>query len=435
MAKRAVKWLYQELPELVAKGILTADSAEKLRKYYGEIKETGKRWALLVIFGVIGAFLIGLGIILLLAHNWEQFSRFSRAIISLLPLLAAQGLAGWVIIKRPQSAAFKEGSAVFLSLMVGASIALISQTYNIPGDTEIFILTWMLLILPVVYLMQVSLPAAIYLIGITSWAGSYSRDPQRAILFWPLAVAALPHFVWALRQEAYKIRGTLLSLAIIICVNCGVSFSLGKAWPGSWVVIFPSLYTIFYAFSQKKFKGVTANWQRSWRALGGLGILALAFSFTYRYIWQGLMSPYYGYENKVSGLAALSDNILTLVIVAMALVLFYDFLRRKDLSNSLFCALPLLGILGYSLRGGNIVLTTLIFNGYLLALSLSRIMLGIRKNNLGEVNAGMLILGLLIILRFFDSNIGFIIKGLVFIIVGIGFLTANIMLARRGGGR
>ena len=40
-------------------------------------------------------------------------------------------------------------------------------------------------------------------------------------------------------------------------------------------------------------------------------------------------------------------------------------------------------------------------------------------------------LAILIIARFFDSDISFIIKGLVFIIVGIGFLVTNAILARR----
>lgn len=56
---------------------------------------------------------------------------------------------------------------------------------------------------------------------------------------------------------------------------------------------------------------------------------------------------------------------------------------------------------------------------------------GIRNNNLAVVNTGMLMLAILIIARFFDSDISFIIKGLVFIIVGIGFLVTNAILARR----
>ncbi len=434
MSKMAIKWLYRELPELVAKGILNQETADKIKGYYGEVKSVSRITAVLIICGTIGALLIGLGIILLLAHNWEQFSRFTRAILSLAPLIIGQGLALWVLWKRPQSGAFKEGAATFLSLMVGASIALISQTYNIPGDTGTFILTWMFLVIPIVYLMQASLPAAIYLIGITAWSGTYWNNPTKAILFWPLAAVTIPHFIWALRQEIYAIRTTILSLIMIICVSFATSFSLGKTWPGSWVVIFPSVYAIFYFIGWQKFRGVSTNWQRSLRLVGAIGLFVFAFIFTFRYVWQYLERDSYRVARDISGINSSADNIITLAIVALATLLFYDSAKRRNITNSLFGAVPLLAITAYLVRGQSIFLPLIIFNIYLFILSVSRILTGIRSNNLGVINTGMLMLAVLIVARFFDSDISFVIKGLVFIIVGIGFLATNVMLSRRMGG-
>lgn len=434
MNKKALQWLYQELPELVARGILTQEAADKIRQYYGEIKSVSKMAVTLIICGTIGALLIGLGIILLLAHNWEQFSRLTRAILSFVPLVIGQGLALWVLWKRPQSSAFKEGTATFLSLMVGASIALISQTYNIPSDTGTFILTWMLLIAPLVYLMQASLPTAIYLIGITAWCGNNWNSPAKAILFWPLAAIAMPHFVWALRQEIYTLRTTLLSFVMIICVSFATSFSLGKTWPGSWIIIFPSIYSIFYFIGWWEFSRITTNWQRPLRLIGAIGLFILAFQFTFRYVWQYIDNHSYRIGREISDISAIPDHIITLAIIAIALLLFYDNVKRKNLTISLFGAVPLLAIAAYFFKGRSVILPLLIFNAYLFVLSTIRIMLGIRNNSLAMINTGMLMLAILIIARFFDSDISFIIKGLVFIIVGIGFLVTNALLARRIGG-
>jgi uncharacterized membrane protein len=434
MSQKSIKWLCQELPELVAKGILTQEAADRLRQYYSEIKSASKRSVALIICGVVGALLIGLGIILLLAHNWEQFSRLTRAILSFTPLVIGQALALWVLWKRPESNTFKEGTATFLSLMVGASIALISQTYNIPGDTATFILTWMLLITPLVYLMQASLPAAIYLMGITVWSGSHWNNPAMAVLFWPLAAVVLPHFIWALRREIYTIRSTILSLVMAICVSFGVSFSLGKAWPGFWVIIYPSIYAILYSLGHWEFRNVTTNWQRPLRLIGAIGITVLAFQFTFRYVWQHIYSDYYRLGREISDLGALPGYIITWAIIAIAMLLFYDNVKRKNLTTSLFGVFPLLALAGYFLREQAIVLPLLIFNAYLFILSVSRIMIGIRTNSLAAINTGMLILAIFIITRFFDSDINFIIKGLVFIIVGIGFLVTNVVLMHRRGG-
>lgn len=432
MNRTAISWLYRELPDLLVKGILTQETADRLRQHYGEVKSISKTTVMLIILGTIGALLIGLGIILLLAHNWEQFSWFTRAILSLAPLVIGQGLALWVLWKRPQSGAFKEGAATFLSLMVGASIALISQTYNIPGDTGTFILTWMILIIPLAYLMQASLPAAIYLIGITAWSGSYY--PAKAILFWPLAAITIPHFIWALRQEIYAIRTTILSLIMIICVSFATGFSLGKTWHGSWIIIFPSLYSIFYFLAWLKVEKITTNWQRPMRLIGAIGLFILAFQFTFRYVWQYLDRYSYGINRNISDISAIPDHIITLAMIAIAMLLFYDNIKRKNWTVSLFGAIPLLAIVAYLIRGQSPVMPLLIFNVYLFILSISRIMLGVRNNNLGVINTGMLILAILIIARFFDSGINFIIKGLAFIIVGIGFLVTNLVLTRRMGG-
>jgi len=435
MGKRAIKWLYQELPVLVSKGVLAQEAADRLREYYGEIKDAGKKMTAVIICGVLGALLIGLGIILLLAHNWEEFSRFTRAILSFLPLLIGQGLAFWVLCKRPQSHAFKEASATFLSLMVGASIALISQTYNIHGTAGTFILTWMLLIVPLVYLMQASLPAVIYFIGITAWAGNYWNDPLMAVLFWPLAAVVMPHFIWALRKEIYTIRTTIMALVMAICVSIGAGFSLGKTWSGSWIIIYSSIYAVLFGLGNRAFKGLTSNWQRPLRIIGVLGILFLAFLFTVRFVWQYIGADYYRLSREVSGSTAFLDHLITFAIIALAMFFLYDNARRKKLTLALFGALPLLAIITYSLRGQEIIFPLFIFNAYLLILSLVRIKEGIRNNSLAAINSGMLILGILLIVRFFDSDINFILKGLAFIAVGVGFLVTNVVLVRRGGGR
>ena len=39
MKEKNIKWLYEELPVLISKGILTQETAEEIRKYYGEADE------------------------------------------------------------------------------------------------------------------------------------------------------------------------------------------------------------------------------------------------------------------------------------------------------------------------------------------------------------------------------------------------------------
>jgi uncharacterized membrane protein len=433
MNKKVLQGLYQELPELEARGIITPEISARIRQHYGEIKSVAKTTLALMICGLLGALLIGLGIILLLAHNWEQLSRLSRTVLSLAPLFIGQGFAAWVLWKKHDSGALKEGAATFLSLMVGASIALISQTYHISGDSGTFTLTWMFLIVPLVYLMRASLPAAFYAVGITVWSAGAGSDPLRSILFWPLSAVIVPHFIATLRQEAYGIRSTLLSLVMFICISFGVGFSLGRVGADLWVIVFPSFYAIVYSLGSTKFEGLTTYWQRPLRFLGTLSLLVLAFQFTFRFTWRYLGRDVYEMTRGISGATLGPDHFIVFAIVVAAVLLFGNTVKRGHLTNTLFSALPLCAIAGYLLRGQGVVAALLIFNAYLFCLSMGTIILGLRKNSLSAVNGGMLILAILVISRFFDSDINFVIKGMIFIIVGIGFLAANVMLMRRKG--
>src|SRR3990167_5872501 len=109
MNRKAVQWFYKELPDLVSKGVLPQSSADRLREYYGDIKGRDKKRLVIIVCSVLGAVLIGLGIILLFAHNWEELSRPVRAVLSLLPLMVGQTLAMWVVLKKSESQALKEG--------------------------------------------------------------------------------------------------------------------------------------------------------------------------------------------------------------------------------------------------------------------------------------------------------------------------------------
>lgn len=437
MNKKRVEWLYQELLDLVKKGILTQEAANSLRTYYGEIKTTDKKWFMLILCGLVGTILVGLGIILLFAHNWEELSRPTRAVLSLIPLLISQGLAFWVLSKRPASIIFKECSATFLSLMVGASIALVCQTYNIPGDTASFTLAWMLLIAPLVYLMQASIPAAIYCIGITTWAGQFWHDPLRSILFWPLVAVIMPHFIWSLHQEKYTVRATILSFVMMACVLIGAQISLGRGWPASWIVMGPCLITLFYLIGSYKFRQISTNWQYPLLCIGALGIFAYAFSLTFRFPWEAIGQAYTYFKPTIRGLRALPDNITSIAIVSVAVLMFYDFAKRRQLMTALFGSLTLLAAVVYFITaaGAPVVLAMFLFNAYLFTLSITRIILGARSNRLDVINTGMFMLAALILARFFDSDINFILKGIAFISVGIGFLLTNVMMLRQQGGK
>src|SRR3954471_24692319 len=104
--------LTSELDELVANGVITPEVAENIRGYYNKPSQGAS--LLVIAFGIIGALLIGMGIVLIIAHNWDELPIPVKLMIGLAPLLVAQGLAGYVIVKDIKSQAWRESVGVVL---------------------------------------------------------------------------------------------------------------------------------------------------------------------------------------------------------------------------------------------------------------------------------------------------------------------------------
>ena len=107
--KRNVEWLESELP-LVAAGILTDDLAQRLHAHYAAQRVESRLPLAFVLLAALGSVLIGLGVILILAYNWEALSRPVRTAIAFLPLLACQAMAAFVLARRMQSPAWREAA-------------------------------------------------------------------------------------------------------------------------------------------------------------------------------------------------------------------------------------------------------------------------------------------------------------------------------------
>lgn len=217
--------ILKDISDLVKADIITQETADKIQDFY-KTKGSSSVNRLFIIFGILGAILVGLGIILIIAHNWDEFSRVSKTCIAFLPLLAGQLLCGYTIIKKQNSVAWRESGSAFLFFAVGASIALVSQIYNIPGEMETFLLTWLLLCLPLVYLMNSSIASLLYIGGITYYAthlGYWSSTSNNPYFYWLLLLGVLPHYYHLYRVKPGSnfmiFHNWLIPLSVVITLG------------------------------------------------------------------------------------------------------------------------------------------------------------------------------------------------------------------------
>jgi uncharacterized membrane protein len=158
--------LQKDIQELVEANVISPEIANAIQDYYIQKEESSPN-KLVIVFGILGALLVGLGIILIIAHNWDTLSRGIKTLLAFIPLVLGQLALGYSIFKKKESKTWREASACFLIFAIGACISLVSQIYNIEGNLGSFLLTWSLLVLPIVYIARSSMASLLYIILIT----------------------------------------------------------------------------------------------------------------------------------------------------------------------------------------------------------------------------------------------------------------------------
>lgn len=430
--KKHIRWLYDELPMLVKEGVLSEAYAHALRDHYGEVKGQSGRMVALTICSILGALLIGAGIILLMAHNWNDLSRPLRTVLAILPLVAAQSAGAWCIIKGKESAAWRESVSTFIMLMIGSSIALIGQTYHIPGNLTQFLFVWMLLSLPLMYLFRCVIPCLGYLAGIIGWAGSAQYDGGHGLLFWVLYAGSIPHLWLAMRKNRYSISSGVLGWGF--CIQAlWIGVALERAVPGVWIIIYMGLFATLYLAGAYWFDDAPSGWQKPMQLVGAAGVAVLTLMLTYEWGWHdvGWRSWRYGYRYHQG--AVWADFLLAGITPVASLALLVTAVRRGEIWRASFGVAGIVGVVGFAIASTHASETPcmLLCNVYAFVLGIATIVYGIRKGRIGTVNGGMGILSALIVLRFFDEEFSFVVRGCAFIVLGIGFLATNIFLARR----
>jgi uncharacterized membrane protein len=428
-----IQWLYEELPGLVSRGVMPAEVAERLRQHYGAPGTpagAAKRWAI-ILFSILGAALIGGGIILLLAHNWEELSRPVRAVISVAPLAVAAAIGAWLLWTGRTSTAWREGVGTFQTIAIGVAISLIAQTYNLGGRFDEFMLTWSLLALPVAYLLGATLPAILYLVGITVWTGAVGHDAGQRLWYFPLLGLALPFLWWTSRGNRYHPRPVLFAwvLAITMSIATGIALEQVLGRLEVWPVFFGGLFGLLFLVGARWWGDATAAWQRPLQNVGALGAVGLSLVLSFgdawshgRWHWEQIQT-----WRTVAELAAVA------VFPVAALALWVRSWTRRAWSEVMVGAVPALAVVGWTLGVQSKLLGAGLFNLYLFALGIGTLVIGLRERRLGTVNAGMAVLAAVILCRFFDSDLGFVVRGVAFIVIGIGFLATNLILLKWKG--
>ncbi len=414
------------LPELIEAGIITEATSESIKNFYDQKKDQSQS-RVITAFAILGGLLVGMGIILILAHNWDELARSTKTMLAFLPLVVAQALGVFVIWRKSESAAWRESVSALLYFAVGSSMALVAQIYNIPGNLGTFLLTWMLLCLPVIYLLRSSIMSLLVIIGITVYVNEVSYwtySGKEAYLYWLVLALIAPHYYLLAKKNPLSnfvvFHDWVIALSLTICLG-----SLSHEGEEIMYMAYLAMFGLFVIIGNMKLFSHKLIINNPWRIIGSLGIIIMLLMLSFEWFWEDLMSqdePFTEYR----------EFYLYLFLLALSA----GFIIRKAAQaswkfNGFLEFVPFVMFPVFLIGQDSVGIPMVVVNLMVLSIGLVTVRNGFRLNHLGIMNYGFLIIASLVVCRFFDTDLSYVIRGVMFVLVGLGFFMANYFMLKQ----
>ncbi len=417
--------IQNDIKELVEQQVISQEVASNIEAFY-QSKKVNTPNRLFTVFGVLGSILVGLGIILILAHNWDDFSKIVKTFFAFSPLLIGQFLVGFSILK-DKSKTWKEASGTFLFFAVGAGISLVSQIYNIPGDISSFLLTWILLCVPLVYLLKSNALVIIHVVFMTYYGVEYGYNflsTSDTPWFYLLLLAlVLPYYKQLLKfkldTNITSILNWLLPLSLIIVLGAFVE-NVSVLGVPMYVIIFGLFYNIgkLPIFSNQKLR------RNGYLILGSLGTVYMLMLTSFKWMWSDLLRVELVYNSQEFFITLL---LFLITLGVLAYLLSKRFVVKYNIIHYAFIIFTMVFFVGLNSQ----IIPTVLINLLVLIIALVTIKVGADKFHFGILNYGLLIITILITCRFFDTNMSFVLRGVLFVGIGLGFFLTNYIMLKR----
>lgn len=424
------RWLLEQLPQWEREGLLTADAARTLRER--NAVDDSQPGVAQIIMGSLGALLIGTGLITVIGYNWDDFSRPVRLLFAFLPLLITQLFSFRELQRGAASTAWvRETAALLQALATGACIAIVSQIYNLGGDWPDFLFWWLLLSLPLVWVLRSQAVAIFYLIGIAVWSVNQAEHWDvwyHSALLYPVLLLGLAPFWpgwpprWQLGRSLQWVATLSLCVGLAAAADSSVSLRMHTSYvPFSSLVWLWSLTAS--ALLLLPFKADASSDKRRQYphvTVSGFILLALSFAASFSDFSSGTLS-------KLEMVMTMPWAWVCLTLVGLFALPAIRQQRWALLGVSSLSLSPLLALLAGS-RAEPIL--PWIMTLHLLGLGILLIALELAGRR-GAPRLGATLICVLIMARIFESEFSLLIKGLVFIAVGVVFLAFNILMSRQ----
>ncbi len=127
-----------------------------------ELEKTSYNNTLTIVFSILGALLVGAGLVLIFVTFWQEMPLIFKGILSFVPLIAGQASGLFVLWKKKDKVPWCEGGSVLWTAGIAATMTLIYNIFDLSIDWTGVLLIIALSVMPVIVLLRSVAPLAVY---------------------------------------------------------------------------------------------------------------------------------------------------------------------------------------------------------------------------------------------------------------------------------
>ncbi len=332
--------LYGELKILEEEKVIDSETSGKIRQFYENKKTEAaevykkteleaarkRREKLPFVLSLISSILIFIGIVSLIAYNWNAIGRLPKTIAALFIAFVPPFL--YLILnslfQRKQTHFplwLKDFFAILWTLLFGSAYAFITQIYRIPANDTAFLAVWMFSSIFIAFAMKSS---AVYYFSLffTSLYSIYGQCAanETAVFFYPAVILL---YLFARKKTLEK--NVLFGCAVVL-----LGFVLEKNIPGLWILCYSGVAAFLFIISSK----VSEAYKKIWKAFSWIFITGFVCLLCFTKFWTGIGWNNFRNADCYNEFVSIFDYVVTAALYFVPVVYFVSSIIKKSKSGS-----------------------------------------------------------------------------------------------------
>ena len=187
-----------------------------------------------IIFSILGALLVGAGLVLIFVTFWKEMPLMLKGILSVVPLLAGQASGLFVLWKKKDKAPWSEGGSVLWTAGVAATLTMIYNIFDLSIDWTNVLILIAISVVPVIGILRSVAPMAVYYGCSICWGVTVYGDTESLLIILATAVLVALGCVYSsalLKIEKKSHRSifaqwiSVIAVTVYVCaIGMGIDF-------------------------------------------------------------------------------------------------------------------------------------------------------------------------------------------------------------------